>query len=63
MFGVSIEGIPVFAGLDLYDQVGFLKALVTKSEVVVADGQLNIEFTAVKDSPIINGIEILPAGS
>ena len=52
------------SGLDIFAEVGS-KVAMTKliKGVVVKDGDLSIEFTPGTESPIINGIEVLPAGS
>lgn len=64
VFDVSVEETPVVSGLDIFAEVGS-KVAMTKliKGVVVKDGDLSIEFTPGIESPIINGIEVLPAGS
>jgi hypothetical protein len=64
VFDVFIEGQLVLNDLDIYSEVGYSTALEKVfNNVVVQDGQLNIEFVSSIEEPEINGIEILSAGS
>jgi hypothetical protein len=61
IFNVNVEGTAI-NGLDVWTQAGGQnKALVKTVTVNVADGILTINFTAITNSPEINGIEIIPA--
>ena len=60
VFDVFVEGSKVLDRLDIYSEVGFASALIKDiQDVLVSDGQLNIDFTGVADSPMINGIEVM----
>jgi hypothetical protein len=64
IFDVSIEGQLVLDNLDICSEVGSDAALIKAfSNVSVTDGQLNIDFTASVEQPLINGIEIFSAGT
>ncbi len=60
VFDVYVEGNKLIAGLDIFAEVGFGKALVKElNNVQVTDGQLNIEFTATTNNALVNGIEVI----
>lgn len=59
VFTVRIEGAPVAEHLDLYKQAGRFRAYDLNFEnIAVADGALNIDFTAEKGKALISGIVI-----
>jgi hypothetical protein len=63
VFSANVEGTTI-ANIDVFAQAGGAnKALIKTANVTVADGQLNITFTATANNPEINGIEIIPTGS
>ena len=61
VFSVSAEGnpVPAWNNIDIISQVGSLAPLVLEAEVVVSDGELNLQFTSSSNRSKINGIEIL----
>ncbi|MFN8592655.1 MAG: malectin domain-containing carbohydrate-binding protein [Thermomicrobiales bacterium] len=59
VFSVTAEGDTVIRDLDIYDEVGSSTALVKETEVEVADGELNLRFTASAGEPIVAAIEVL----
>ena len=61
VFTVNIQGKPVLTDFDVFKEAGgFAKPVVkTFKDVAVADGNLRIEFERIKQSPEINGIEVL----
>jgi hypothetical protein len=60
IFSVFIEDQPVLTGFDLYKEAGKRNVAVTKTfPITVQDGELNITFEKVRQSPMVNGIEIL----
>ena len=65
VFDVNMEGQTVLDNLDLFVEGGNKnKVVVIKSiETNIADGALNIDFTAAVDNAMINAIEILPSVS
>ena len=63
VFSVSGEGETLLEDFDVYAEAGALTALVKQIEVEVADGELDLRFTASEGEPIVAAIEILqPAG-
>ena len=56
MFSVKVEGVAAVTDLDLYAKVGKNRAHDVTTIVPVADGVLNIDFTASKSTPKINAI-------
>jgi hypothetical protein len=58
IFNVSAEGNLVVANLDIFDTVGAEAALVLTVPVTVADGELNLDFTASVDQAKISAINI-----
>jgi hypothetical protein len=66
IFGVTLEGAPVIANLDLYGEVGRLAALDRSFLVEVTDGVLDVGFSAQRgDAPVVNAILVteVPPGS
>lgn len=62
VFNVKLNGTVAIANLDVFAKVGANKADVETGNVTVSNGSLAILFEAVRENPIINAIEILPAG-
>lgn len=61
VFSFDVEG-KAFANFDPWVKAGgFAKAYVETVPVDIADGQLDIKFTAQVENPQICGIEIIPA--
>jgi hypothetical protein len=60
IFNVSAEGQPLLTNFDLFAAAGYHNAYVRSFPVSVADGNLKISFTAIKDNPIISAIEVIP---
>ena len=60
VFTVAVEGKPVLADLDVFQEAGKqrLAAVVRDCEVEVADGELTIEFTPKVQNAMINAIEV-----
>ena len=64
IFDVAVEGQLRLLKLDILSTAGKSTVCVKHIDnVVVEDGQLNIEFTEVRDLPNINGLEIFHAQS
>jgi len=61
VFDVAIEGNIVWSNLDVFAQAGGAEKMLMKStEVLVGDGELNIEFRhGLADHPMISAIEII----
>jgi hypothetical protein len=55
---ISLEGQKVLPGFDIYQQVGFKKALVKDFYVEVTGGALELESIPLVDRPAISGVEI-----
>ena len=63
VFSVTAEGETVLENLDIFAEAGPETAWVTSVEVVVEDGELNLQFSASEGAPTIAAIEVLrPAG-
>ena len=60
VFDVSAEGRPVVNGLDIVAAVGPRRALTHRVDVVVADGALDLGFTARVGRSTISGFEVVP---
>lgn len=61
VFSFNVEGKD-FKNFDVFQKAGGARrAYVETVEVEIADGKLDITFTAEVENPEINGIEILPA--
>jgi hypothetical protein len=62
-FDVLIEGVLVLDNYDIYQAVGHDSALVlTFEDVLVQDGQLNLDFVTVKDNAKVSAIKIQKVG-
>lgn len=60
VFDVTIEGQTVLDGFDLYAEYGRDYGVMKAFPVTVGtDGKLDIEFTAVVENPLVNGIEVV----
>jgi hypothetical protein len=62
VFDVTAEGATKVAKLDVVATAGHDQALVKQFDVAVADGTLDLGFTAVTEDPMVSGIEVLGAG-
>ncbi len=62
VFDVDVEGSSFLDGLDLSGQFGH-EVGVMRSTDVVSDGSIDIDFTHVTENPLVNGIELVLAGS
>lgn len=60
IFSVNIEGSTVLPDLDIYSQVGSMRALDYTFSLPISDGQLNIDFLPKRpnDAPKVNAIEV-----
>lgn len=58
-FDVAIEGQTVLQNFDIFARAGFFNSLMLTFQTVVSDGQLNIDFTARRDSAKVNAIRIV----
>jgi hypothetical protein len=58
VFDVFVEGSTVFDDLDLFDSVGASTAFSVTVPVTVADGELNIDFSAEIDQAKISAIQV-----
>ncbi len=61
IFNVNIEGEEVdLANLDIFSEVGYFNALSKKfDQIKVEDGEINLEFEALKDNAKLSAIEIV----
>ncbi|MFC4150075.1 malectin domain-containing carbohydrate-binding protein [Micromonospora mangrovi] len=62
VFNVNVEGTAI-NNIDIFAAVGRNAALTRTATVSVTDGQLDIGFTAVAQSALVNGIEIVGGGA
>lgn len=62
VFSVLLEGTTVISDLDLYSTVGSFIAYDLRFDVAVYDGQLNIDFVAVKGAPKISSLRVVGLG-
>ncbi|MEP3372053.1 malectin domain-containing carbohydrate-binding protein, partial [Maribacter dokdonensis] len=60
VFDVEIEGNTLISDLDLVASYGKGVLAIQSYDVVVSDGELNIDFTASANNAILQAIEILP---
>ncbi len=60
VFTVKMQGNTVFANLDIFAVAGADAAVVEGIDIVVSNGEADIEFDNVVRSALINAIEILP---
>lgn len=60
IFSVAAEGSTRLANIDLYAVAGKFTAVERTFSVAVADGVLNLSFTASADNAIVSAIAILP---
>ena len=58
VFSVSAEGKPALTDIDILAAVGKDTAYDRSFDVSVTDGQLNLGFSAAKDTPLVSAIEI-----
>lgn len=61
VFGIDINGISVFEGLDIIAEAGANAALVKEFPAMAQEGKINIGFRNGIENAKISGIEILPA--
>jgi hypothetical protein len=61
VFNVDLEASRMLTNFDVFAEAGQRNKAVLKSrDVMVSDGTLNIDFTAVAANPMINAIEVVP---
>ncbi|MCK9532805.1 MAG: malectin, partial [Gammaproteobacteria bacterium] len=60
LFDVWIEGQRVLKRFDVYGEAGSNQALIKHIPVSVSDGRLDLQFTRIKQNPMISAIEVLP---
>lgn len=63
VFTVKMQGNVVFPNLDIFAAAGADAALVEGIDIIVSNGQAEIEFDNVVRSALVNAIEILPESS
>lgn len=64
IMNISLEGQPALSNFDVYQEAGGNNiAVVKKVLTTVSDGFLNIDFTPIAQSTMINAIEIIPVVS
>ncbi len=64
IFNVSAEGNPILNNFDIVASAGAGNtALIQSFPITITDGQLDLAFTAVVDTPKISAIELIPNGS
>jgi aryl-phospho-beta-D-glucosidase BglC (GH1 family) len=62
VFNATVEGTAI-NNIDIYAAVGPNTALTRTAVVTVTDGKLDIGFTAITQTPLINGIEVIGGGT
>ena len=61
LFNVTIENQMVLINFDIFKEAGALYKAIDKTFITnVSDGQLNINFTTIKNASKISGIVITP---
>jgi glucose/arabinose dehydrogenase len=60
VFNISAEAQPFASSFDVCQSAGYMNATVLARVLTVADGVLDLEFTASKDFPKLSALEILP---
>lgn len=63
VFDVSLEGTVVLDNFDIYSEVGARTAIVKSFDITATDGNLDIDFTHIKNNPAIAGIVVTEVGS
>ena len=64
LFDVTVEGQPLINDLDIFDQVGANTALIQPvPEILVSDGELNINFSTEVDNAKLSALEVLSSGT
>jgi hypothetical protein len=63
VFNVAIEGQPVLSSFDVAKEAGPNAALDKSFAASVADGVLDIAFSAVADNAMVSAIEVVPGGA
>jgi len=58
VFNVSLEGEEVISNLDIFDKVGKDAAYNETFEVIISDGEINIDFSTISDNAKISAIKI-----
>ena len=59
-FGISLEGVTVETGIDIYNEVGGFAALTRTYPIVVTDENVSLILLHDIENPKISGIEIVP---
>ncbi|CAN0559520.1 unnamed protein product, partial [Ectocarpus sp. 12 AP-2014] len=62
VFDVSVEGKPVLSDFDINKEVGTMTAVVKSYETSIADGELNLVFSATINQPKLSAIELFGNG-
>ncbi|NNL70894.1 MAG: choice-of-anchor D domain-containing protein, partial [Acidimicrobiia bacterium] len=60
LFDVDIEGVEVLNSFDIFAAAGGKNAGIVRGFDVVSDGNLDVDFTEIVNSPAIQGIEVIP---
>ena len=64
LFDVLIEGVLILDNYDIYKAAGHDSAIsLAFEDVLVQDGQLNIDFVTVKDNAKVSAIKIQRVGN
>jgi hypothetical protein len=58
VMGVTIENVPQLINFDVAGEVGTATAIIKNIPVTVADGNLNINFSATVNRPMISAVEV-----
>jgi len=62
-FDVALEGQPVLANYDIYEQAGGAQlAILEQFDAQIEDSVLNIDFTSIVNNALISAIEVAPTG-
>ena len=63
VFNVSMEGVPVLTGFDIFATAGANAALDRTFDVAVTDGTLNVAFARMRGNAAVNAISVESAGA
>jgi ferric-dicitrate binding protein FerR (iron transport regulator) len=63
VFDVLLEKSEVLRRVDIFAEVGHLRALVKEAEITVNDGALDLSFRGLVGRPRISAIEVVPLGA
>ena len=63
VFNISMEGMEIFTGYDLFKEHGVAKASSRMYDIEVTDGELTITLEATVDKPKVSAVEVFGTGT